>query len=73
MDKEDARKLNPDEYLNCDLKALVHGGKPARNQDELESKVRGSMMKSKRQLGSLARLSRSSVAVSFFRTWCEAV
>ena len=37
--------LNPDEYLNCDLKALVHGGKPARNRNELESKVRGAMMK----------------------------
>ena len=37
-------ELNPDEYLNCDLKALVHGGKPARNRDELESKVRGAMM-----------------------------
>ena len=21
-------ELNPDEYLNCDLKAQVHGGKP---------------------------------------------
>ncbi len=29
-------ELNPDEYLNCDFKALVHGGKPARNRDELE-------------------------------------
>ena len=38
-------ELNPDEYLNCDLKALVHGGKPARNRNELESKVRGAMMK----------------------------
>ena len=38
-------ELNPDEYLNCDLKALVHGGKPARNRDELESKIRGAMMK----------------------------
>jgi transposase len=36
-------ELNPDEYLNCDLKTLVHGGKPARNRDELESKVRGVM------------------------------
>ena len=38
-------ELNPDEYLNCDLKALVHGGKPAKNRDELESRVRGAMMK----------------------------
>lgn len=40
-----APELNPDEYLNCDLKALVHGGKPAKNRNELESKVRGAMMK----------------------------
>jgi transposase len=38
-------ELNPDEYLNCDLKAQVHGSKPAKNRDELESKVRGAMMK----------------------------
>jgi diphthamide synthase subunit DPH2 len=25
-------ELNPDEYLNCDLKAGVHSGKPARTQ-----------------------------------------
>ena len=40
-----APECNPDEYLNCDLKALVHGGKPAKNRDELESSVRGAMMK----------------------------
>lgn len=38
-------ELNPDEYLNCDLKAQVHGGKPAKNRDELESRVRGAMIK----------------------------
>jgi len=38
-------ELNPDEYLNGDLKAQVHSGKPARNRDELETKVRGAMMK----------------------------
>ena len=38
-------ELNPDEYLNCDLKAQVHGGKPPKNRDELESRVRGAMMK----------------------------
>ena len=38
-------ELNPDEYLNCDLKAQVHGGKPAKNREELESRVRGAMMK----------------------------
>lgn len=40
-----APELNPDEYLNCDLKAQVHGSKPAKNRDELESRVRGAMMK----------------------------
>lgn len=38
-------ELNPDKYLNGDLKALVHGGRPAKNRDELESRVRGAMMK----------------------------
>ncbi len=32
-------ELNPDEYLNCDLKAGVHSGKPARNKDQLKKKV----------------------------------
>jgi len=30
---------NPDEYLNCDLKAGVHSGKPARNKKQLKKKV----------------------------------
>lgn len=38
-------ELKPDEYLNGDLKAQVHGGRPARNRDELETKMRGAMMK----------------------------
>ena len=29
-------ELNPDEYLNCDLKAGVHSKPPARSQDELK-------------------------------------
>ena len=33
-------ELNPDEYLNCDLKAGVHSGKPARNREQLKKKVR---------------------------------
>lgn len=33
-------ELNPDEYLNGDLKSRVHSGNPARSQDELEHKVR---------------------------------
>ncbi len=32
-------ELNPDEYLNCDLKAGVHSGKPARNKEQLKKKV----------------------------------
>lgn len=32
-------ELNPDEYLNCDLKAGVHSGKPARTKDALKKKV----------------------------------
>lgn len=36
-------ELNPDEYLNCDLKAGVHSGKPARSKKQLKSKVIGHM------------------------------
>jgi len=36
---------NPDEYLNCDLKAGVHSQSPARNTNELKKKVRSHMMK----------------------------
>ena len=32
-------ELNPDEYLNCDLKAGVHSGKPTRSKDQLKKKV----------------------------------
>jgi transposase len=32
-------ELNPDEYLNCDLKAGVHSGKPARTKARLKKKV----------------------------------
>ena len=32
-------ELNPDEYLNCDLKAGVHSGIPARSKDQLKKKV----------------------------------
>lgn len=38
-------ELNPDEYLNCDLKAGVHSGKPARNKDQLKGKVKSHMHK----------------------------
>lgn len=32
-------ELNPDEYLNCDLKAGVHSGAPARNEKQLAKKA----------------------------------
>ena len=32
-------ELNPDEYLNCDLKAGVHSGPPARSKEQLKSKA----------------------------------
>lgn len=32
-------ELNPDEYLNCDLKCGIHSGKPARNKEQLKKKV----------------------------------
>lgn len=36
-------ELNPDEYLNCDLKKGVHSGMPARTKDELKRKVMSHM------------------------------
>lgn len=38
-----SQELNPDEYLNCDLKARVHSGKPARNKRQLKSKAMSHM------------------------------
>lgn len=38
-------ELNPDEYLNCDLKAGVHSRSPARDTDGLKKKVRSHMKK----------------------------
>ncbi len=32
-------ELNPDEYLNCDLKNGVHSTAPARNQKQLKDKT----------------------------------
>ncbi|MBK5102243.1 MAG: transposase, partial [Desulfobacteraceae bacterium] len=32
-------ELNPDEYLNCDLKAGVHSAIPARTKKQLTSKA----------------------------------
>lgn len=36
-------ELNPDEYLNCDLKAGIRISSPARNQKSLQRKVLGHM------------------------------
>ena len=36
-------ELNPDEYLNCDLKAGVHSKPPMRNKDELKEAVSSHM------------------------------
>ncbi len=33
-------QLNPDELLNCDLKAGVHSGPPARNEKQLKDKIK---------------------------------
>lgn len=38
-------ELNPDEYLNCDLKAGVHGGTPARSKSRLKSKTMAHLRK----------------------------
>jgi transposase len=36
-------ELNPDEYLNGDLKSKVHSGRPVRNREDLEKKTRSFM------------------------------
>ena len=38
-------ELNPDEYLNCDLKTGVHSRSPARDTEGLKKKVRAHMTK----------------------------
>ena len=38
-------ELNPDEYLNCDLKADVHSGVPARTKEQLKRKTINHMIK----------------------------
>jgi transposase len=38
-------ELNPDEYLNCDLKQGIRASSPARNQAQLKKKVLGHMRK----------------------------
>lgn len=48
-------ELNPDEYLNCDLKAGVHSGKPARDKAGLKKKVRSHMHMLQRRPGRVAK------------------
>jgi transposase len=42
-------ELNPDEYLNCDLKAGVHSGLPARNKQQLKRKAIAHMKRLQRK------------------------
>lgn len=48
-------ELNPDEYLNCDLKAGVHSGQPARNKRELKSKALKHLRKLQKLPGRVAK------------------
>lgn len=48
-------ELNPDEYLNCDLKAGVHGGKPVRDKKQLKKKVVSHMRMLQKKPGRVAR------------------
>jgi transposase len=47
-------ELNPDEYLNCDLKAGVHSGAPARDKEGLKKKVVSHMRKLQKLPGRVA-------------------
>ncbi len=38
-------ELNPDEYMNCDLKVGVHSGVPARTKDQLKKKAISHLIK----------------------------
>lgn len=48
-------ELNPDEYLNCDLKTGVHGGKPARDKKQLKKKVVSHMRMLQKKPGRVAK------------------
>ena len=48
-------ELNPDEYLNCDLKAGVHSGKPARDKNQLKKKVISHMRMLQKKPGRVAK------------------
>ncbi len=38
-------KLDPDEYLNCDLKAVVNSGRPMHSRKQLNCKTHGHIRK----------------------------
>ena len=44
-------ELNPDEYLNCDLKAGVHSGPPARSRTQLKAKALSHLRKLQKMPG----------------------
>lgn len=44
-------ELNPDEYLNCDIKCAVHSGLPARNDKDLKRKMLSHMRMLQRKPG----------------------
>ena len=48
-------ELNPDEYLNCDLKGGVHSGVPARTKTELKQKAISHLRKLQKLPGRVAK------------------
>ena len=48
-------ELNPDEYLNCDLKAGVHSGTPARTQKQLKAKALSHLRRLQKMPGRVAK------------------
>jgi transposase len=50
-------ELNPDEYLNCDLKAGVHSLAPARDNKQLKDKVISHMRMLQKNLQELLNIS----------------
>jgi len=50
-----APELNPDEYLNCDLKAGVHTKAPARDVADLKNRVKSHMIKLQKSPGRVSR------------------
>lgn len=48
-------ELNPDEYLNCDLKAGVHSGVPARNKKQITQKAISHLRKLQKMPGRIMK------------------